>query len=143
MALSLPEIKNPFRHPSSRHEGLGEVPLRYVFEEAGFRITTREIKTGLQDVKGHDVISYPDLTVLLRNNHEFPIFDDGSIHFEPKHIDHDLLENESLKALGYTVFRFQHRHPLTLTRARQAIPFFRRELFSVLQPRILDLEAKE
>lgn len=135
----IPEHKKPFSHV--RGEGKGEVPLRFAFEEAGYRITTRQIPTELHTNNGLEIVAQPDFCVLYRNNYPVPIFDNGSIHLKPKQIDYDIFIAEALHALGYKTFRFKHRRPLTITRARYAVALFRKIVGEALKPEYVDLEA--
>lgn len=136
----IPERHKPFSHV--RGEGKGEVPLRFAFEEAAYRISTRQIPTELHTDDGLEIIAQPDFCVFHRNHYPVPVFDDGSIHCKPKQIDYDLFIAEALHALGYKVFRFKHAKPLTITKARHAVALFRKIMGEALKPEYIDLEAK-
>lgn len=136
--MSIPEVSKSYQHVP--YEGKGEVPLRFLFEQKGWRILTNSIELGMADEKGRAMKAIPDMAICLKNGYQFCIYDDGGVHFEPRQIDKDLFYSEALRALGYKVIRIKHKNPITEERGEWLVQTMQKLLNDYTKIEWIDLD---
>ncbi len=109
-------------------EGKGEVPLRFMVENADWfkalklRILTDPVKVNLVHPRTGEKIDYllPDFALVYPNGYRILIFDDGGVHFGSTKMDDDVLKTAALSDLGFKVVRLRHKNDLNKAKLKKA-----------------------